>query len=284
MSLPEFQTTSYQFLREYVESHTGIELGPDKQYLVESRLESVLVEAGCKSLADLCRALHREQMASFKLGNNPRILRGKVVHALSTHETSFFRDPDLFAGLRKELLPGLIAANPLGRLRVWSAAASSGQEVYSLAILFTEMGIQPPPELIATDVSAIILEFGSAGFYTDYELSRGMEDPLLRGQYFVPQKGGSKVSQKLRQLVDFRCFDLREPGCGLGLFDLIFCRNVLIYFEEATRHKVIEMLRGQLRDGGILILGSAEAIWADMEGLERISVAGLTCYRRNCQT
>lgn len=282
MSLPEFQTTSYQFLREYVESHTGIELGPDKQYLVDSRLESVIVEAGCKSLADLCRALHREQKSGSKMGDNSRTLRDKVVHALSTHETSFFRDPDLYDGLREELLPGLIAANPLGRLRVWSAAASSGQEVYSLAILFSEMGIQPAPELIATDVSSIVLEFASVGFYTDYELSRGMEAQALREKYFVPQKGGSKVRPELRQLIDFRCFDLREPGCGLGLFDLIFCRNVLIYFEEATRHKVVEMLRGQLRDGGILILGSAEAIWADMEGLERQSLAGLTCYRRNC--
>lgn len=278
MSLPELNTTSYRFLRDYIAEQTGIELGPDRQYLVESRLEPVITEAGCRSLAELCRALIREDHSARGAGPMNRSLRGKVIHALSTHETSFFRDPDLFQALREAIIPALVPGNCVGRLRFWSAAASSGQEAYSLAMLCAEMGLYPPPLILASDVSAIVLEIAAEGIYTDYELMRGLSDPVLRSKYIVPRKGGGQIHSSIRQTIEFHCADLREPQPQFAPLDLILCRNVLIYFEESTRRRVVAQLLDQLRPGGALILGSAEAIWAEIPGLNRVSATSFSYY------
>jgi chemotaxis protein methyltransferase CheR len=274
MSLPEFNTTSYRFLCDFISEHAGIELGPDRQYLVESRLEPVLMETQHKSLADLCRALIRENETP---ATKP-LLKRKIIHALSTHETSFFRDPELFKILRTEILPALLASSPTGQLKLWSAAASSGQEAYSLGILFAEMGIHPLPLLIATDISAIVLEIAEAGIYTNYELMRGMEDPVLRKKYFTPLNGGAQVNPEIRNCVKFLCCDLRDTQQNFGPLDMILCRNVFIYFDEPTRQRVLEHLLSQLRPGGVLILGSAEAIWNDFPCLSRRNAEGFSYY------
>jgi chemotaxis protein methyltransferase CheR len=282
MAIPESTASSYQFLRDYIAEQTGIELGPDRQYLVESRLEPVMEEVGCKSLADLCLALLRENQSIpvYSAANAP--IRRKIIHALSTHETSFFRDPDLFALLKSRLLRQLSEESGSHRLRMWSAAASSGQEAYSLAICTLEAGIHPPPQIFASDVSAIVIEAASRGFYTDYELLRGMEDPILRQRYFSPMKGGAQVKPEIRALIEFSCEDLRErPDARLFPLDLILCRNVMIYFEEETRLQVLCHLRNQLRQGGILILGAAETIWSDFPGLERIQEGNTAFYRKS---
>jgi len=269
---------TYQFLRDFIARQTGIELGPDRQYLVESRLSPLLQEQQCPSLAELCVALQREHDLSVATQSE---ISKKVIHALSTHETSFFRDPDLFAALRSSILPNVIATNSTGRLRIWSAAASSGQEAYSLAILMSEMGIYPPPQIIATDISALVLDIAAKGHYTDYELLRGVDAPVLRQKYFIDQKGGATVKAEIKQSIQFQCHDLRDTSIDFSPLDLILCRNVLIYFEEATRLQVLQRLRDQLRPGGFMILGSAEAIWVEIDGLSRISNNNFTYYMRN---
>jgi chemotaxis protein methyltransferase CheR len=283
MSMPDLKTTSYQFLRDYIAEQTGIELGPDRQYLVESRLEPVMEDVGCNSLAELCRALIRESHHTQRNPTTPSPVHRKVIHALSTHETSFFRDPDFFGALRKTILPELAATNFTGRMRFWSAAASSGQEAYSVAILAAEMGIYPPPLIVATDISAIVLEIAAEGFYTEYELMRGLEDPALRAKYVNAKKGGGQMGASLRQTIEFQCADLRDPSIDFSPLDLILCRNVLIYFEEATRLQVLKRLSEQLRPGGVLILGAAEAIWTDIPNLNRVSSENLTYYRKSVE-
>lgn len=273
--------SSYQFLRNYIAEQTGIELGPDRQYLVESRLEPVMEEIGCRSLADLCRALLSENQTARQSSGEDSPLRRKIVHALSTHETSFFRDPDLYSFLQTTFLPRLNSCHPHSRLRLWSAAASSGQEAYSLAMACTEAGIHPPPLIFASDVSAIVIESASQGFYTDYELQRGLQDTRLRERYFQPRKGGAQVKPVIRAMIEFSCADLREaPNPHFAPLDLILCRNVMIYFEEPTRRRVLGHLRDHLRPGGALILGAAESIWTDFPGLERRLEENCTFYER----
>ncbi len=276
MSLPELNTTSYRFLCDFIAEHAGIELGPDRQYLVASRLEPVMLETQSKSLADLCRALIRENELSL---GKPTLKR-KIIHALSTHETSFFRDPELFKTLRKEILPALLANSPTGQLKLWSAAASSGQEAYSMGILFAEMGIHPPPLLLATDISSIVLEIAEAGIYSNYELMRGMEDPVLRRKYFTPVNGGAQVISEIRRYVNFMCCDLRDTNQNFGPLDLVLCRNVLIYFDEPTRRRVLEHILSQLKPGGVLILGAAETIWNEIPCLRRNTTAFFTYYTK----
>lgn len=276
MNLQELAATSYQFLREFIADQSGIELGPNRQYLVESRLEPILKDLGCPSLAELCCALERERL----LATSPRPISRKIIHALSTHETSFFRDPDFFHVLGQTILPNLRSTNFTGRLRIWSAAASTGQEAYSIAILAAEMAIQPQPLIIATDISSIVLEIAAEAVFSDYELLRGFEDPILRKKYLLPRKGGAQIAAHIRQSIEFHCCDLRDTSRSFAPLDLILCRNVLIYFDEATRSRVLVNLLNQLRPGGILVLGAAEAIFNDFDDLTRISTDSFTYYQK----
>jgi chemotaxis protein methyltransferase CheR len=273
------KSQSFEFLRHFIAKHAGVELGADRHYLIEGRLEPVMAECKLKSLAMLCNALERESNGPTWAARGPDSVWQRVVHALTTHETSFFRDPNIFDGLRRQLLPRLLRNNPNSRFRAFSAAASSGQEVYSLAMLFAEMGIYPPPEIFATDISAIVLETAKQGFYTEYELSRGI-DPKLREKYFVPKPGGAQVSAELRRTVDFRQMDLRQSFGDIGCFDLILCRNVLIYFDEPTRQEVLLSLRQLMRNGAILMLGGTETIWGEIPGLVRETDENLSFYVR----
>lgn len=276
------KTQSYDFLRSFIARHAGIELGSDRHYLIEGRLEPVMTECGCPSLAMLCQALERESAGPSWLARDQSSVWQKVVHALTTHETSFFRDPNIFEVLRKNLIPRLLRNNPVTRLRAFSAAASSGQEVYSLAILFAELGIYPPPEIFATDISSIVLESAKEALYTDYELSRGI-DANLRQKYFRPRPGGAQICDELRRTVEFRQMDLRQNFGDIGRFDLVLCRNVLIYFDEPTRREVLVSLSNLLREGGILLLGGTETIWGEIPGLQRESDVTCSFYIRTCR-
>lgn len=275
MSANELDPASYEFLRDYIAEQTGIELGPDRQYLVETRLHPLMEQIGCRSLAELCLALNREDQ---RARGNLSDVQNRVIHALSTHETSFFRDPVFFATLRSRVIPKLLETNGTGRLKFWSAAAASGQEAYSLAILAAEMAIYPPPYILATDISRIVLEDARRGTYSSYELQRGMQDESLLERYFVPRAGGAEVVPALRQNIEFRCLDLREGDPSLENYDLILCRNVLIYFEEETRQRVLDHLLAALRPGGVFVMGAAETIWAELPQVERTQVDHTTVF------
>lgn len=262
----------YDFLRAFVASHTGIELGPDRHYLVENRLLPLLPQFGFASLHQLCLAL---EMAS-----PPPILRESVIHALSTHETSFFRDPEIFAALRSTILPALLSLHPARPLSLWSAAASSGQEAYSLAILAAEMQLQPPPTITATDISSTVLAQAATGRFTHYELSRGLDNPALLQRYFSPIPGGAAIRRDLLPPIHFLPLDLRFVPPDFPSFDLILCRNVLIYFDQVTRSRVIQHLTDHLLSGGFLLLGAAETIWEDLPRMKKIQLNGHTCFQK----
>ncbi len=252
----------YDFLRTFVATQTGIELGPDRHYLVENRLLPLLEEFGFSSLHHLCLALQPSPQ--------PPVLRERVIHALSTHETSFFRDPELFTALRSEIFPALLELHPSRPLSIWSAAASSGQEAYSLGILAAEMHLQPRPEITATDISAPVLAQAATGRYTLYELSRGLDNSALIQKYFTPVSGGAAIRRELLPPIHFAPLDLRHVPPSFPSFDLILCRNVLIYFDENTRARVVQHLIDHLLPGGFLVLGAAETIWQDLPCMSKV--------------
>lgn len=254
--MPENTTAStipaetFQFLVDYIYRESGIVLSDDKQYLVEARLMPVARQLHLASLEALCAALR----------NSDPPLQKKVVEAMTTHETLFFRDAAPFDALRTEILPPLIAQRKNTRkLTFWSAAASSGQEAYSLAMLLLEMGLEGwNIQILGTDLSLQILERARAGRYIQIEVNRGLPVSHLL-KYFDRQGLDWQIKDHVRRMVAFEHFDLRKSMRTKGPFDVILCRNVLIYFDVETKKKILPELRGALFHGGYLVLGGAES-------------------------
>jgi chemotaxis protein methyltransferase CheR len=236
-----------------VRRRAGIVLTEDKSYLLETRLGPVLARFGLGSLEALgakLRALPGEAMERA------------VVEALTTHESSFFRDGRPFEHLRTAL-PALLAAKPAGeRLRIWSAACSTGQEAYSIAILAAEAlgaAARSRVEILGTDISGEILARAREGAFSQFEVQRGLPIRALMA-HFVQEGGRWKVRPELAALVRFEERNLLADCAALGRFDVIFCRNVLIYFDAPTKTRVLDRLAGQLAPGGLLYLGAAETV------------------------
>ncbi len=241
---------NYRFLREYIYRESGIVLDDDKHYLLEARLLPVAHESHLASLDALCAALRND-------GNPP--LKKRVVEAMTTHETLFFRDIAPFEGLKNEILPPLIESRRTTRkLSFWSAAASSGQEAYSLAMLLLEMGLAGwNLQILGTDLSDQILQRAREGRYMQIEVNRGLPANYLI-KYFDRLNMDWQIKEHLRRMAQFEKFDLRNSMRTKGPFDVIFCRNVLIYFDTETKKKILAELRGALFPGGFLVLGGAE--------------------------
>ena len=242
---------NYRFLQEHIRRQSGIVLDSGKDYLVEARLLPVALDHGLKNLDDLCSKLRLLSDMS---------LQRKVVEAMTTNETFFFREPTHFDALRLSVIPALLESRQAERqLALWSAAASTGQEAYSLAMLLCEMGLDSWDIRIAgTDISTPVLERATAGVYNQVEIERGLP-AVLREKYFV-QRATDKWEAKpiLRKMVKFQPFDLRFDIRALGAFDIVFCRNVLIYFDQTTKLRIIEDIRSALRPDSYLFLGGSE--------------------------
>jgi chemotaxis protein methyltransferase CheR len=196
-------------------------------------------------------------------GHNAQKLMSHIAEAMATPETFFFRDKKPFDQLKDFILPQILAQNPQKKsLRIWSAACSSGQEAYSIAMIIKEMSKtigQWNVEIIATDFSNKILEKARKGEYTQFEVQRGLPIQYLM-KYFVQNGESWVVSHDIKKMVDFRQSNLLSPMNNMGSFDIIFCRNVLFYFEPETKRKVLENISGTLDKEGYLILGSAESL------------------------
>jgi chemotaxis protein methyltransferase CheR len=255
--MPESTTASlilpenYKFLADYIYRESGIVLDDGKHYLIEARLMPVVRQSHLASLDALCAALRNS-------GDPP--LHRKVVEAMTTHETLFFRDVAPFEALRSEVLPALIEQRKKTRkLTFWSAACSSGQEAYSLAMLLLEMGLEGwNIQILGTDLSEQILARAREGRYLQIEVNRGLPvNHLLK--YFDRAGLDWQIKDRLRRMVKFESFDLRHGMRTKGPFDVIFCRNVLIYFNVETKKKILPELRGALYSGGYLVLGGAES-------------------------
>ena len=242
------------FLRQFIQRESGIALGDDKDYLLKSRLTPILTQEGLLTLNELCKRMRN---------GTPDNLRRHVVEAITTHETLFFRDAAVFEALRTTVLPELVRRCAGTRtLRIWSAACSSGQEAYSIAMLLQEMGrTDLNVQILGTDISSRILERAATAKFPQIEVNRGLPAPLLV-KYFQKEGREWRLIDSVRKMVQFSLFDLRSDMRVLGVFDLVLCRNVLIYFDLDGRKKILAGIRGNLFSGGYLILGSSETTYS----------------------
>jgi chemotaxis protein methyltransferase CheR len=245
----------FQFLADLLRKRSGLVLTEDKAYLIENRLMPIARKVALEGLTELVQVL--------RAGKDEGILRD-VVEAMTTNETFFFRDSRQFDNLRDEILPRLIEARKATRrLRFWSAACSAGQEPYTLLMILGELGAKLQGwriEVIASDLSREILEKAKAGIYTQFEVQRGLPITLLVKYFTQLQANQWQISEALRKQIQFREVNLLGQFGTLGTFDLILCRNVLIYFDQATKGETLAKMAAQTNPGGYLFLGGAETV------------------------
>ena len=250
------------YLAEIVQARSGILMGPDKGYLLETRLAPVLRRECMTSLTDLATRL---------AGGDCEDLAQQVTEAVATHETLFFRDVQPFDHLLATGLPRLIARRPFGsKLRLWSAAASTGQEAYSLAITLAEYGLvdRTQTEIVGTDLSHEAVARARTGLYSQYEVQRGLSVYRLM-EHFTAEGREWRVNPGLRELCSFRRWNLLDDPALLGRFDVVFCRNVLLYFSPEARARALALLRRHMVPDGLLYLGASETLLGLDETLER---------------
>ncbi len=244
----------YDYLRRCLKERSGLVLSADKQYLVESRLLPVARKAGLTGLGDLVRAL--------RLGRDNALMTA-VVEAMMTNESFFFRDKLPFEYFGSIIMPALIAARRNSRsIRIWCAAASTGQEPYSLAMCLKAMEREIAGwriEILATDLSSEVLEKARLGLYSQFEVQRGLPIQLLV-KHFAQVGEVWQIAPELRAMVKYRQFNLLSDFAQLGLFDVIFCRNVLIYFDQQTKVDVLNRMARATTSDGFLVLGAAETV------------------------
>ncbi|WP_375306223.1 protein-glutamate O-methyltransferase CheR [Bradyrhizobium sp. A11] len=245
--------TEYEYLRKFLKDNSGLDLSADKQYLIESRLLPLARKAGLSGIAELVQ----------KLQGGSRQLITDVVEAMTTNETFFFRDKVPFDHFRDTIMPEIIKARAGKRsVRIWCAAGSTGQEPYSLAMCLKEMGAALTGwriEIIATDLSQEVLEKAKAGIYSQFEVQRGLPIQMLV-KYFKQTGETWQVNPELRAMIQHRQLNLLHDFSQLGTFDVIFCRNVLIYFDQDTKINIFNRLARQIEPDGFLVLGAAETV------------------------
>ena len=268
--IAEIHSENYRFLQQHVYSQAGIVLEDDKHYLFECRLTPIVRQLGLGSINDLC--------ALIQATREPEVGR-RVVEAMTTNETYFFRDPAHYEAIRTVLLPRLKEGRrDTRKLRFWSAAASTGQEAYSLAMLLLEDVLSDwNIQILGTDFSSQVLERAQSGKYQQIEVNRGLPAALLV-KYFRRSGMDWQVSEPVRRMAHFQTIDLRKSMRALGPFDLVFCRNVMIYFDAGTRKEILKELHGTLFRGGWLLLGGAETAFGVEEWFERQTVGSATVY------
>jgi chemotaxis protein methyltransferase CheR len=243
----------YEYLRKFLKDRSGLDLSSDKQYLVESRLLPLARKAGLPGIDEL--------VAQIKGGANA--IAADVVEAMTTNETFFFRDKLPFDHLRDAVVPDLLQARAGRRsLRIWCAASSTGQEPYSIAMCLKEMGAQLSGwriEIIATDLAPSVLEKSRAGIYSQFEVQRGLPIQMLV-KYFKQVGELWQLNADIRAMTQFRQLNLLQDFSHLGTFDVVFCRNVLIYFDQDTKVNVFKRLAKAMEPDGFLALGAAETV------------------------
>ncbi|WP_321501622.1 protein-glutamate O-methyltransferase CheR [Breoghania sp.] len=246
--------TEFNFLKNFLKTRSGLMLSNEKQYLVESRLLPVARKAGMSTLSELIIKVQR--------GGNAGLER-EVVEAMTTNESFFFRDKTPFDNFTNVMLPSLMKARAdRKRLRIWCAAASTGQEPYSLAMLLKEAAPRLAGwriEIIGTDLSTEVLEKARAGVYSQFEVQRGLPIQMLL-KYFTQNGDLWQISSDIRSMVQWRMMNLLETFSSMGEFDVIFCRNVLIYFDQPTKSDILNRLAKQMPQDGYLVLGAAETV------------------------
>lgn len=242
----------FQFLSDLVRKRSGLVLSSDKTYLLESRLTPIARKAELGGITELVQAL--------RAGAN-QALASDVTEAMTTNESFFFRDKTPFDLFKDSILPHMLANRPQHKVRIWSAAASTGQEIYSLAMLIDDCAAARgwTFDLLGTDLSREVLERAREGMYTQFEVQRGLPIQLLM-KYFKQVGESWQIDAKIRGMATFKENNLLEPLNALGKFDIIYCRNVLIYFDQPTKKMVLERMAEMLPEDGCLLLGAAETV------------------------
>lgn len=270
----EVDLTPAQFdqIRALVRERSGIVLEDGKEYLVSNRLLPVLRQHGLPNLAALCAQLRGSPQLAID-----------VVDAMTTNETSFFRDVHPFEAMRQQLIPELLSRPGRdSQLDIWSAASSSGQEPFSVAILlaehFPDLVASRRARILATDLSPSMVERTRDAVYSRLEVNRGLSAAMLL-RWFDKDGAGFRVKPELRALVDSRQLNLLQANTVGRRFDLILCRNVLIYFDQQTKARIVESFRSALTPGGYLILGATENLLGMQEGWERTQCDRLVAYQ-----
>lgn len=243
----------FQFVSTMLKDRTGLVVTREKVYLLEARLLPVAHHLGCKTveaLIDLYR-LNRDEAVAVA-----------ICEAMNTHESLFFRDSAPFDLFKTHMVPQLLTRRAAKKtFRIWCAACSSGQEPYSLAMLLDDMSAKLQGwrvEIVATDISHTVLQRATQGVYSQFEVQRGLPVQLLV-KHFVQEGDTWRLSPRIRERVRFQHLNLLGDFKGMGTFDVVFCRNVLIYFDVPTKAQVMEKIAGVMAEDGVLILGSAES-------------------------
>lgn len=260
----ELLPREFKLLRDYIEAQCGICIGEEKAYLVQSRLTSLVVETGCSSFGEFYKFVNTKGDVT---------LRDKIVDAMTTNETLWFRDSAPWLLLRDKILPELDQAlyeNPSRPIRLWSAACSTGQEPYSIAMLIDDFcqkrqtkALSPDKvEIVATDISPSALYIAMNGRYDRLSMSRGLlgEFASFKERYFQDEGRFSSLSADIRKRITFKRINLLDPFDGLGRFNFVFLRNVAIYFSDEVKRHLLEKVAQALLPGGGLVVGSSETI------------------------
>lgn len=268
-------------ISSFLNRECGLVFSANKLYLFEQRLPPLLVRHGLDSLDALAHEL---------LSN--AVLRRDVIHQMTTHETSFFRDQAQFTALAAKVIPEVLAgaakkqaAKQRHRPFIWSSACSTGQEPYSLAMLVTELApnvsrvSEGSPSILATDISSEVLSKAKQGVFSELEVKRGLSEARLES-FFRETPQGFEIAQGLRSMIDFRPMNLTRPLGALGTFDLVLCRNALIYFSKETATRTIDRIAQTQPSGGYLMLGASESMYPVHEAYREVSLSGLVIYRR----
>jgi chemotaxis protein methyltransferase CheR len=244
----------FDYLRHFLKKKSGLALSADKQYLVESRLLPIARRVGAANLDALVARLREP---------NSETLATQVVEAMTTNETFFFRDKIPFEHFRTTMMPALLASRAATkRIRIWCTSASSGQEPYSLAMILKDMGAATMGwriDILATDLASGVIEKARRGSYSQFEVQRGLPIGLLI-KHFTQVGDQWQIAPDIRAMVQYRPLNLLRDFASLGTFDVIFCRNVLIYFDEETKIGVLNRLAQVMAPDGFLALGAAETV------------------------
>ena len=268
--------TEFDQFRQFLEEACGISLGDNKQYLVNNRMRRLMDEHKIENFGDLVRSL--------KYGFHSK-LKEQVIDAMTTNETFWFRDIYPYDHLKNALLPQLMGVSKMfGPIRIWSAACSSGQEPYSISIMVEEfkqrnMGTLPRQvQVVATDLSVTVLEQARQGEYDKLSVMRGLSNERL-DKFFDKSENNWRVKPILRDRIDFRPINLMDSFNVLGKFDIIFCRNVLIYFNADLKRQILQKIHAALKPQGVLYLGSSEGLAGAADLFEMVRCEPGILYR-----
>lgn len=257
--MSSFSITPAEFreFSSFLEKNCGILLAEHKQYLVQSRLGKIMQQQSCTSLNELVAKLNRA---------GGGVLKEQVIDAMTTNETLWFRDIHPYEILRNKLLPELHEKSRFQKLRIWSAACSTGQEPYSISMVIDEFkqghagAFSSGEEILATDISNTVLDQARRGEYEMLALGRGLSQDRLHRFFQSSPSGSWSIKPAIKSRVRFQSLNLLGPYGALGQFDLIFCRNVLIYFSSDVKLEILRKMHKQLRPGGYLLLGASESL------------------------